>query len=83
MTIAQFGILEQHGTVRPGPTIHPSLQAWLAGSEQSRRLQHKKDPLFSLINSFSEIHMIILGKAPVNAMLVVFILKGRPSNQFI
>ena len=30
----------------PGPTIHASLGAWLAGSELPRRLQVKKMPIF-------------------------------------
>ena len=40
--------------LEPGSRIHASPRAWLAGSEQSCRLQDKKYPLFSFIFSFSE-----------------------------
>ena len=37
-----------HHAIIPGRRIHASLQAWLAGSEQPRRLQDKKYQLFAL-----------------------------------
>ena len=63
------------GLIPPSPRIHPSPQAWLADSEQPRRLHDQKYPLFSLIDSFSEIRYPTLRKA--NTMLIVFILKER------
>ena len=39
----------------PGPTIHASPGAWLAGSEPPRRLQVKKMPIFPPYEFFSKI----------------------------
>ena len=68
-----------HWVCGPSPTIHPSLQAWLTGFERPHSLQDKRYPLFSLINSFSEIWYPILGK--ITTIFIVFILKGRSSIQ--
>ena len=62
-----------------GSRIHASPRAWLAGSEQPRRLQDQKNPHFPPLLILSQRYEIQLGRAP--AMLVVS--HQRPSNQLI
>ena len=50
--------------VTPGPTIHASSRAWLAGSEQLRRVQDQKYPIFSPLLILSQRYDIQYWKKP-------------------
>ena len=61
----------------------PGLQVASDLTGSKIRLQDQEKPTFFFPYQFLLRDMMKLGKAPANAMLVVFILKGRPSNQLI